>query len=176
MDLDKVAQLHANRVREVRKSNGLTQEKMAELIDVDKDYISKVERGERKLSQKRVKIIAKRFNVMPEWLLGLSEHKTLTEKTLAETWAWRDEWHNRLNAIMTLAHYAGYEIELIPDSAQSSDENYILGCLNEGYKIIHNGKVIATCSCERFNLLALHIQDLVDVEIRSYLREVTRNG
>lgn len=176
MNLDKTAQLHADRVREVRKTNGLTQEKMAEMLDVDKDYISKVERGERKLSQKRVEIIAEKFKVMPEWLLGLSEHKTLTEKTLAETWTWRDEWHNRLNAIMTLAHYAGYEIELIPDSAQSSDENFILDCIKEGYKIVQNGKVIATCSCERFNLLALHIQDLVEIEIRGYLREVLRNG
>ena len=43
MDLDEVYRKIALRMKSLRKQQGLTQEKLAELADVSHDYISKIE-------------------------------------------------------------------------------------------------------------------------------------
>lgn len=42
--------IFAKRIREIRILNGLSQEKLAELSDLHRTYISSVERGERNIS------------------------------------------------------------------------------------------------------------------------------
>jgi len=51
------------RIAELRSKSGLTQEKLAELVGVDRSYIGYVERGQRNPSVGVVRLIAKTMGV-----------------------------------------------------------------------------------------------------------------
>lgn len=42
------------RVREVRKSKGISQEKLAELAGIDRSYMGNIERGEKNITLKKI--------------------------------------------------------------------------------------------------------------------------
>ena len=42
------------RVREVRKSKGISQEKLAEMAGIDRSYMGNIERGEKNITLKKV--------------------------------------------------------------------------------------------------------------------------
>ncbi len=50
MSADKRVLTFGKRLREVRKSKGLSQEKLAELAGIDRSYMSEIERGEYNIS------------------------------------------------------------------------------------------------------------------------------
>jgi transcriptional regulator with XRE-family HTH domain len=50
------------RLRDYRKARGLSQEELAELLDVHRTYLGGVERGERNLTLKSVERIAGRLD------------------------------------------------------------------------------------------------------------------
>jgi transcriptional regulator with XRE-family HTH domain len=52
-----------SRIRELRKDAGLSQERLAELADLHRTYMSGVERGERNASLTSIARIAKALNV-----------------------------------------------------------------------------------------------------------------
>lgn len=56
------------RVRELRKSLGLTLENFSERLGVGKSAISKLERGENNVSDQMFKSICREFNVNEDWL------------------------------------------------------------------------------------------------------------
>nr|DAM76767.1 MAG TPA: helix-turn-helix domain protein [Caudoviricetes sp.] len=56
------------RVKEVRKSLGLTLDKFGEKLGVQKSAISKIEKGENNLTDANVKAICREFNVDYIWL------------------------------------------------------------------------------------------------------------
>ena len=61
-----------NRIRQLRKENNLTQEVLAEEIDLSYTYLGQVERGVRGVNLHNLIKIANRFNVSLDYLL--SEH------------------------------------------------------------------------------------------------------
>lgn len=56
------------RIKELRKTLGLTLEKFGERLGVKKTAISKIERGENNLTEQMFKSICREFNVSEEWL------------------------------------------------------------------------------------------------------------
>ena len=56
------------RVQELRKQKGLSQEKFALLIDMDRTYFSSVESGKRNISLENICKIAQGFNINLEEL------------------------------------------------------------------------------------------------------------
>jgi len=42
------------RIREVRKSKGISQERLAEMADIDRSYMGNIERGEKNVTLKKV--------------------------------------------------------------------------------------------------------------------------
>nr|WP_261869193.1 helix-turn-helix transcriptional regulator [Psychrobacter sp. JCM 18901] len=42
------------RVREARKSKGISQERLAEMADIDRSYMGNIERGEKNITLKKV--------------------------------------------------------------------------------------------------------------------------
>ncbi|WP_081948794.1 helix-turn-helix domain-containing protein [Litchfieldella xinjiangensis] len=50
-------------IRKLRTERGLTQEQLAELSNLDRTYISSVERGKRNISLKAIKSISDALNV-----------------------------------------------------------------------------------------------------------------
>ena len=61
------------RLQELRKRENLTQEELAEKIDVSAPLITSIERQVKKLSLRNAMLIAKEFNVSLDWLYGLSD-------------------------------------------------------------------------------------------------------
>lgn len=68
------------RIKELRKSHGLTLEKFGDTLGVTKSGISKIEKGERNLTEQMFKSICREFNVNEEWLrTGKGEMYKLVE-------------------------------------------------------------------------------------------------
>ena len=58
-----IEQNFGNRVKELRKSKGLSQEKFALLIGMDRTYYATVEAGKRNISLENIKKIADGFEI-----------------------------------------------------------------------------------------------------------------
>lgn len=56
------------RIKELRKTLGLTLEKFGESLGVTKTAVSRLENGERNITDQMFKSICREFNVNPEWL------------------------------------------------------------------------------------------------------------
>ncbi len=62
-----------NRVRELRKAQGLSQEAFAACCGLDRTYIGGVERGQRNIALRNIEIIAKTLNLsISELTQGIS--------------------------------------------------------------------------------------------------------
>lgn len=64
------------RIREIRKSKGLTQDQLAELSQFHYSYIGGVERGERNISLSNLAKIADALQVKPQTFFNYEETKT----------------------------------------------------------------------------------------------------
>lgn len=53
MTTDKRMIAFGKRVREVRKSKGISQEKLAEMAGIDRSYMGNIERGEKNITLKK---------------------------------------------------------------------------------------------------------------------------
>lgn len=67
-----------NRIREIRKENGLTQDEFAEIIGSHKNNLCQMERGNRNITNRTVKLIAKSFGINEEWILTGEGEKYVT--------------------------------------------------------------------------------------------------
>lgn len=64
--------LLGQRVRQLRKNRGLSQEAFADVCGLDRTYIGGIERGERNISIRNLSVIAKGLGIsMSELLSGL---------------------------------------------------------------------------------------------------------
>jgi transcriptional regulator with XRE-family HTH domain len=63
---DKLAKDFGNKIREIRKQQGVSQEGLADLADLDRTYIGGIERGIRNPSLKNIGKIAKALKVKPK--------------------------------------------------------------------------------------------------------------
>jgi transcriptional regulator with XRE-family HTH domain len=63
--------LFGMRVRELRSEKAISQEELAALTELDRTYISGIERGKRNLSLKNILKIASALNVTPSQLLDI---------------------------------------------------------------------------------------------------------
>jgi transcriptional regulator with XRE-family HTH domain len=60
---DRVLQKFGERVRELRKKAGLSQEAFANLCQLDRTYIGGIERGERNVALRNIEVIARSLEV-----------------------------------------------------------------------------------------------------------------
>jgi transcriptional regulator with XRE-family HTH domain len=67
--MDSLLVRFGNRVRELRKKRGLSQEGLALESDLDRSYVGGVERGERNISLENIEKLAKALGVHPSELL-----------------------------------------------------------------------------------------------------------
>ena len=56
------------RVKEVRKFKKMSMEQFGERLGVQKSAISKIEKGDRSLTEQMLKAICREFNINEEWL------------------------------------------------------------------------------------------------------------
>jgi transcriptional regulator with XRE-family HTH domain len=71
------------RLRELRKSRGLSQQKLADYTKVTKSSINMYERGEREPSLETIETFADFFNVDMDYIIGTSE---VPNKALVSDW------------------------------------------------------------------------------------------
>lgn len=65
MDIKQVKERFGDRVRELRKDAGFTQEELADAAELDRSYVGSIERGERNLSIENVCRLALAIGVSP---------------------------------------------------------------------------------------------------------------
>lgn len=63
----------ANRIKEIRKENRLSQSSLGKLLGVSQDNVSLWKTGKSYPSVQHVIILAKTFNVSADYILGISE-------------------------------------------------------------------------------------------------------
>lgn len=59
------------RIKEIREAHGLTQEKIAELLDISRPTVSQMENGDRKITAIELKRLSEIFNLSADALLDL---------------------------------------------------------------------------------------------------------
>lgn len=77
--------MKSNTLKELREESKLTQEQVAEKAGVTKDYISMLERGKRRPSDKLKGILAKIYSVT-EVQIFLATQRTISTATQKEEW------------------------------------------------------------------------------------------
>lgn len=65
-------ELFGQRVRELRLANKISQEELAAITELDRTYISGIERGKRNLSFKNILKVAEALRISPSELLDIS--------------------------------------------------------------------------------------------------------
>ena len=118
------------RISLIRKNAGMTQDKLAEVLGLTKNFISLIETGKRDPSDRTIKDICREFNVNEEWLrtgkgemfLDVSREMEIAKFTknllLEET----DSFKNRL--ISALARLSVEEWEVLEKIARNmADDN-----------------------------------------------------
>ena len=71
------------RIKEIRKSNGLTMDKFGECIGVTKAAISKIEKGQRGVTDQMIKSICREFGYNEEWLRdGIEPKKPVIDEDI----------------------------------------------------------------------------------------------
>ncbi|MGQ3478026.1 helix-turn-helix domain-containing protein [Paenibacillus sp. TY11] len=82
--MSELLELVGTRIRDIRKSKGLSQEALAEKAGFNSSYIGFIERAERNISLKNLEKIAKALNVSVYQLLTyVKENDELTEEDLS---------------------------------------------------------------------------------------------
>lgn len=63
-----------DRIKELRKSIGISQPEFAKKISISKGYIANLELGDRKINDRMIKLICQEFDVNEDWLrYGIGE-------------------------------------------------------------------------------------------------------
>lgn len=71
----------ASRLQTLRKAQGMTQEELAEALNISLEHLSKMERGKRKPSIDLVVAIACYFHVSTDYLLTGKNHDMVENRT-----------------------------------------------------------------------------------------------
>jgi len=66
---DEILVRFGNKIREIRKVKGISQERLAELSEIDRSYMGRIERGEMNVSLTKVYQISEALEVPPASLL-----------------------------------------------------------------------------------------------------------
>ena len=76
---DEILRLFGERLRELRAERGLSQERLAELAGVDRNYIGQIERAERNVALVNIVRIAKALGIEPGELFARFTAARLTK-------------------------------------------------------------------------------------------------
>ncbi len=82
-----ILKLFGNRVRDIRKTQGLSQEELAERAHLHNTYIGGVERGERNLSLKNIEKIARALKISTEIFFEQKNKFVVSEKSEGDFYA-----------------------------------------------------------------------------------------
>ncbi|SHM84341.1 DNA-binding transcriptional regulator, XRE-family HTH domain [Bacillus sp. bc15] len=72
--------MFGQRLKALRLEKGMTQQQLADVLEIEKSNISRFESGKQSPSSENKVKMAKIFNVSVDYMLGLSEHRTLNQE------------------------------------------------------------------------------------------------
>ncbi len=161
----------ARRLKLFLREKKLTQCEFAERVGIAQNTLSRIVNGRVPLTESTATLIKAVFpEIRVEWLMGIEDEKTESEKSLSDLCELSEEWKEIFRAVSLLAHREGYNIGIELKDGQPEIEAAI-NAARQGYAIVKDGKVAGYIPLERFNLLCIDIQELTAQRIRSYLRE-----
>lgn len=76
MTEDKILQLFGSHVKKIRQQLQLSQEQLASLSELDRTYISGIERGKRNISLVNIVKLASSLNITPSELMTFEKEST----------------------------------------------------------------------------------------------------
>ncbi len=172
--------IRGQRLKQVLADQKMKQRELADILDCTKEHISYIVTGKRNLTEEHAKKIVTLFpHIRLEWLMAYDDFESELSKEAHAFGQWGKEEETRRKAVKALAFLSGYEIEDIYDFMQdkgSCPVEEIIKFNSRGYPIKQNGETVSYIPADKFNLLALDIQELAELRIKSYLREVEEIG
>ena len=172
--------IRGQRLKQLLSKQNMMQRELAEALGCTKEHISYIVRGKRNLTQEIAEKIILLFPHIPfNWLMGYDDFESDLSKEVYAFGQWGKEEETRRKAVKALAFLSGYEIEDTYDFMQAMEKRpveEIIKFNSRGYPIRQNGAIVSYIPTEKFNLLALDIQELAELRIKSYLREVEESG
>lgn len=176
----------AERLKELCKRFNTTQTAISEAAYISQNTLSKIAQGKAPMTYTVASAIASIFpsvgtfpSVSVEWLMGNDDYMNFVEEGVSHISTVAKESKDRGKAVRTLIRLAGYEIGNIDDTPNSSKEKKIESMkyyLEHGIPIRKSEQIIAHIPVEKFRLIELDIQELAELRIKSYLREVEESG
>lgn len=157
--------ISGKRVIAVRNELNLFQHELAALVDCEPNYISMIERGDRKLSlsmAKKISAIAK-YPAPVAWLMGETDFRTNADQLSNAIQEAKLEADYMFSGLSLLAKLSGYAIEP-PQLSGVHDVVAVIETIKAGYFIEKNGASI-TLSLEEMNVLENHIVNMVDAQL-----------
>lgn len=64
---------YAQRIKDLREDNDLTQENIARILGTSRSYYGRYERGLHPMTADQIKILAEYYNVSADYILGLTD-------------------------------------------------------------------------------------------------------
>lgn len=170
----------AERLKELCKRFNTTQTAISEKAYISQNTLSKIAQGKAPMTYTVASAIASVFpSVSVEWLMGTDDYMNYVEEGVCLISSVAGAATDCSKAIRTLIRLAGYEVGNIDDTPNSSKEKKIESMryyLKHGIPIRKNGQIITHIPVEKFRLIELDIQELAELRIKSYLREVEEIG
>ncbi len=72
---------YAQRIRDLREDNDLTQEEVAKILGTSRSYYGRYERGLHPMTADQIKILAEYYNISADYILGIiDEPKKINSK------------------------------------------------------------------------------------------------
>lgn len=164
----------ADRLKELCKRFNTTQTAISEATFISQNTLSKIAQGKAPMTYNVACAIASKFpSVHVEWLMGNDDYMTDEEEGICIASSVVVESMSRTKAVRSLLHLSGYDFgNTNPRSPAEEMRDYYL----HGIPVRKDGVFITNIPAEKFRLIELDIQELAELRIKSYLREVEESG
>lgn len=162
--MDNFGKIRADRINELMKREGITQEELANKIGSSQQRLSAdLKKGS--ISEKRCYTIHEYFpKYSVEWLLGRKKHATISDELSDALKTSQNENEVMLSALFGLAKLSGFQIEQnVPSPSGSAINDFIRGQL-AGVTISRDGKKI-NLSAPDLNALENKLCDWLEFEL-----------
>ncbi len=164
-----------SRIKTLCRDVGITQEELAEKLDISVQQVSRLSTGRSRLTYQRAKDIQSLYpQYSIEWLMGDSENKNIEEELDSVISNLSEENRLLLTGLQAFAKLSGYTID--PITEHSADPLIqLIHSLTSGYRISMGDNYIELSIIE-MNIFQNEIYEEVKLRIEQLFRRENKNG
>ena len=168
---EEINQICGKNLKCLLSSNKMTQKQLAKELNYTEQHLSLIIKGKRRLTTEAARKIAEMFpGTRYEWLMGYDDYRTVAEKGIHDLEMVKTITEIQAYTISELASMSGYIVEF-PGLGDKFIRVPLLPSGNDPWcRIWKDHELLAVCTQEQFNLLALDCQELIEQRIKSYIR------